>query len=439
MIVPAHWGPARVPGSRADVRMVNCGGWLSNGARPWLGRSHGWRKGHPGCGAVPGVASVSGRRDRGAPEQHLRQVISALAGPGKVSAAAGRDDEPLGRALVFRPWPARSLHIVGDSPLATEFRRLLTAGTVHGWELHPVPAGRTPLHVLAGPLHRLSGSYRFYNLLERNGFAFVEEVAAMPEECWFELRNCGTRFIAAVRPAIAGLPPGDTQTTTGILPGSDGAVSAGSAPVTPAGLPADAARALQVIAAWAVAEHAAPTLGDLLGLAPGVPDLPPDVARNWDRIRQLDLRPLAGAALADGDLPRLAFDLLDELEERRRLILTSRTFAPGPAHLRQPGRRARRRPRARPPARDLGAAAAGPRGRARPVPPATLAGGIGRTTWGRLRRRGPRRAAVAGPDAVLAGRPARLTPGVVHPPPSAHPASSALSMRARAFRTSWSR
>ena len=129
------------------------------------------------------------------------------------------------------------MHIVGDSPLATEFRRLLTAGAVQGRELHPVPAGRTPLHVLAARLHRLSGSYRFYNLLERNGFAFIEEVAAMPEECWFELRNCGTRFIAAVRQVIAGLPPVDTQTTTGILPGSDGAVSAGSAPVTRPGCP----------------------------------------------------------------------------------------------------------------------------------------------------------------------------------------------------------
>src|SRR6266849_10303185 len=50
-----------------------------------------------------------------------------------------------------------------------------------------------------------SGSYRFYNLLERNGFASVEEVAAMPEACWFELRNCGTRFITAVRQVIAEL------------------------------------------------------------------------------------------------------------------------------------------------------------------------------------------------------------------------------------------
>ena len=82
------------------------------------------------------------------------------------------------------------------------------------------------------------------------------------------------------------------------------------------------------MAAWAVAEHGASTIGDLLTLAPDVQDLPPDVARSWERIRQLDLQPLAGTALPDGDLPQLARDLLDELEERRRLILTSRTFAP---------------------------------------------------------------------------------------------------------------
>jgi Sigma-70, region 4 len=265
--------------------------------------------------------------DSGPPEQKLRITISALAGPREVSVVAGWDDEPMGRALVFRVRPARVLHVVGDSPLAGEFRRLITAGAVPGWDLHPVPAGRTPLHVLAGPLHRLSGSDRLYNLLERNGFAFVEEVAAMPEECWFELRNCGTRFIAAVRQVIAGLQPGDAQAAAGTLPGSGGAEPTAGGPVPPAGLPADAAWALQIMAAWAVAEHRAQTLGDLLTLAPDAEDLPPDVARSWDQIRQLDLRPLAGAPRADGDLPRLAFDLIDELEERRRLILTTRTFA----------------------------------------------------------------------------------------------------------------
>jgi hypothetical protein len=62
-------------------------------------------------------------------------------------------------------------------------------------------------------------------------------------------------------------------------------------------------------------------------LAPGVGDLPPDVASSWDRIRELSLQSLAGMVLADGDLARLAQDLIDELDERRRLILTSRTFA----------------------------------------------------------------------------------------------------------------
>jgi hypothetical protein len=100
---------------------------------------------------------------------------------------SARTREPLGGALVFRPWPARSLQVVGDSPLAAEFRRLITTGAVPGWDLHSVPGRHTPLHVLAGPLHRSSGSYRFYNLLKRNGFATVKEVAAMPEACWFEL------------------------------------------------------------------------------------------------------------------------------------------------------------------------------------------------------------------------------------------------------------
>jgi hypothetical protein len=39
-------------------------------------------------------------------------------------------------------------------------------------------------------------------------------------------------------------------------------------------------------------------------------------------------RPAGRGGTAEGDLPRLARDLLDEMEERRRLILTSRTFAP---------------------------------------------------------------------------------------------------------------
>ena len=54
----------------------------------------------------------------------------------------------------MRVRPARVLHVVGDSPLAGEFRRLITAGAVPGWDLHPVPVGRTPL-----PRDELSGAW----------------------------------------------------------------------------------------------------------------------------------------------------------------------------------------------------------------------------------------------------------------------------------------
>ena len=271
-----------------------------------------------------GTASDVGRDET--PEQKLQAVVSHLSRAVEGSGRAGSKYEALGDALVFRP-AAQSLLVVGDSPLAAEFRRLVTAEAVPGWDLYPVPAGRTPLRVLAGPLHRLSGSNRFYNLLEREGFAYVEEVAVTPEGCLLELRNSGPRFIAAVRRVIADLGFGGAEARTGHLlaPGDAGSAPAG--PVPSAGWPADAARELQVTAAWAVAERGARELGDLLTLATGVGDLPPDVARSWDRIRRLSLQPLAGAALPHDDLSKLARELMDELEERRRLILTSRTFA----------------------------------------------------------------------------------------------------------------
>jgi hypothetical protein len=278
--------------------------------------------------SVPGRLPADGGADSQTPEQQLRAIAESLTRAGGCAASAGSKYEPMGRAMVFRPWPARSLHVVGDSPLAAEFRRLLAAEAVPGWDLHPVPAGRTPLNVLAGPLHRLSGSVRFYNLLEREGFAFVEEVAATPDGCLLELRNSGVKFIATVRQVLADRGFGSAPATSGgsVVRGDPGREPDG--PAARGGLPAEAARALQIVAAWAVAEHGAQVLGDLLTLAPGVKDLPPDVAGSWDRVRQLSLRLVAGTELADGDLPQLARDLLGELEERRQFILTSRTFAP---------------------------------------------------------------------------------------------------------------
>ena len=256
------------------------------------------------------------------PEDQLGTVVARLSQGVELSTSAGAVSEPLGSVLVFRPWPALSLHVVGESPLAGEFRRLVTAGAVPGWDLHPVPPGRTPLEALAGPLLHRTGSRRFYNILERHGFAHVEEVAVTPDDCLLELRNSGPRLIAAVRAVISELGSKDNA-----------ARPAGAGPVrglaaNPPAVPPEVAGALQVIAAWGITERGARTLGNLLTLAPAAADMPPDVARCWDRLAQLSLRPLAGPAEPDGHVARLAAELLGETDERRRLIMTSRTFAP---------------------------------------------------------------------------------------------------------------
>jgi hypothetical protein len=157
-----------------------------------------------------------------------------------------------------------------------------------------------------------------------------------PDECLLELRNSGPRLIAAVRAVISELGPADTGASTAGTSGAaaDGpAGTSGAAAGGPAGtratLPPDILQAVQVIAAWGVAERGARTIGDLFTLAPATAGLPADVARRWDRLAQLSLRPLAGPAEPDGYVTQLAEQLLGETDERRRLILTSRTFAPG--------------------------------------------------------------------------------------------------------------
>jgi hypothetical protein len=141
-----------------------------------------------------------------APEEQLREVVARLARGHEWSVSAGADHQPLGSVLVFRPWPARVLHVVGQSPLAAEFRQLIASGAAPGWDLHLVTPGCTRLEVLARPLLRRTGSRRFYNILDRHGFAYVEEVAATPDECLLELRNSGPRLVAAVRAVIKRTP-----------------------------------------------------------------------------------------------------------------------------------------------------------------------------------------------------------------------------------------
>ena len=173
-----------------------------------------------------------------------------------------------------------------------------------GSRQRPAPGARwaSPLHVLAGPLHRLSGSHRFYNLLEQNGFASVEEVAVTWEDCWFELRNC--EMVSSPRNGSSS--PSCTHVTR--------RPERAACPAWQCG--AGCERTGHAI--WVARSRGQGTAGNgrlgyrrarstdpggLLTLAPDVEDLPPDVARGWDRIRQLGPRPLVGAALPNGDLP----------------------------------------------------------------------------------------------------------------------------------------
>jgi hypothetical protein len=180
--------------------------------------------------------------------------------------------------------------------------------------------------MVAAPLLRRTGSMRCYKLLDRQGFAYVEEVAATPDKCLLELRNSGPRLIAAVRAVISELGPTDNGTATTAVGHADSPdrVLAGTSAV----LPPDVLAALQVIAAWAIAVTDAHTLGDLLTPTPAAGRMPADVAGCWDRLAQLSLQPLAGPTEPGGQVTRLAAQLLGETDERRRLILTSRTFAP---------------------------------------------------------------------------------------------------------------
>lgn len=202
------------------------------------------------------------------------------------SCYAGLADRTLGSALVFRMRPSRSLLVAGTSAMADELRRLVAEGAAPGWDLHPVPGGRTPLCELEDPLLRESGNRRFCNALERAGFAYIEEVAAAPDKGLIELRNSGLRLIACVRTVIAQLSP-EPEVPSGIpRPGA----------ASPDGLlPAEVLRDLRVVAGWAAAHRAARTVADLAGLMAQEGDLPADIAQARNRLGQLDLRLLGGA------------------------------------------------------------------------------------------------------------------------------------------------
>jgi len=292
--------------------------------RAWLPRAEpaivarGWMVPDELSGASPRPWNSATPRDA------LRNAIAELSIVRRLSCPVRLRSGELGTAVVFRAWPAPSLHVVGASPLAAELRTLIEAGQEPGWQLHPVPGGRTPLQALAVPLHRLSGSNRFFNLLDRSGFSCLEEVAATPDECLLDLYNGGPKFLAAVRQVTSDLDP---QAAAGGTAAHDNRER--DDPRLPVPAPGTL-RALQVAAAWAVTQEQARTAADLSVLAARAGQLPPDVAAAWDHIRHLDLRLIAGPLLPDTSLATLAAELLAETDHRRQLIITTRTFAPPP-------------------------------------------------------------------------------------------------------------
>jgi hypothetical protein len=126
----------------------------------------GWDAAHASAGQSALPPSVSGQPggqedhdDGESPEHVLTTVVSDLSR--QLTCHVGWNSS-LGKALVFRAWPGRSMHVVGGTPMAEALRGLIAAGAAPGWELHPVPGGRTALQVLAAPLYRHSGQQRFY-------------------------------------------------------------------------------------------------------------------------------------------------------------------------------------------------------------------------------------------------------------------------------------
>ena len=261
--------------------------------------------------------------DSATPGDALRNAIRELSIERRLSCRVALRSGKLGTADIFRPAHARSLHVVGASRLADELRKLIETGEGPGWQLHPVPDGRTPVQALVVPLRGLSGSNRFFNLLDRSGFCYVEEIAATPDECLLELYHGGPKFLATVRQAISDL---GVHTAADWNAGQDGRNRGDrQLPVLAPGT----LRALQVAAAWAVTAEGARSAADLSALAAHAAQLPPDVAAAWDHLRQLDLRPIAGPLL-DSSPAALATELLAEIDHRRLLIVTTRTFAPPP-------------------------------------------------------------------------------------------------------------
>ena len=194
-------------------------------------------------------------------------------------------------AQVYRTSRAQTLLVVGENSLADGLRELLAAGAAAGWDLLGLPDVRTPLYDLEAILRPISG-VRYANVLRRADFNYVEEVAALTDDCLRDIDGAGAKFVAAVRTALAVFDPDAHRLH--VLPGERKSVPDQTAAV-PDWL-ADQAfmAAFAKVARWAASERHAGRMGDMLHLAYGPDEVPEEVAAAWSRVSRRPLSLLEG-------------------------------------------------------------------------------------------------------------------------------------------------
>jgi hypothetical protein len=99
------------------------------------------------------------------------------------------------RALLVR-CEGRRVLVVGHDPVAHEVRALLAKGFA-GWDLQRLPEPQVLLET-AEPIL----GHRAYNMLTREGFRTVDEVAATPDAALLNIRNIGQKSLAAIHDMV---------------------------------------------------------------------------------------------------------------------------------------------------------------------------------------------------------------------------------------------
>jgi hypothetical protein len=171
---------------------------------------------------------------------------------------------------------------------------------------------------------------RFRNALFRDGIRTWGDLAQRAPDALLDIRGFGHGSIDAITHAAVAhivtiaVDAAHSRMPVPPAPVSSAASSGDGMPPSPEWL----ALPLRTVARWAAAEREAVTLGDILWLRPEPSGMPPEIAREWERARCLDLRSLIGGF--ETDLASLTRSLLDQVDERRRHVLISRTFAAQP-------------------------------------------------------------------------------------------------------------